>query len=177
EPGRVVVFSAETDDKMPPGVYRTGALEMAGQLRRPDFDPHDPALFIDYFTSLYKLVPEDRERIQHDREQRNYETVDKNFTMIENDTFPVVVRYGDAEKRARIIGDLRRSVGRPKAPVRMLMQRAQPYVVNCRRWYQQSYEGAGLIEEIVPGLWEWKGGYDEKLGLTDTRLEPAGLFV
>jgi len=177
EPGRVVVFSAETDDKMPPGVYRTGALEMEGQLRRPDFDPHDPALFIAYFTSLYGLVPEDREKIQHNRAERNYETVDERFTMIEDDTFPVVVRYGDAEKLDRVVDDLRRSIGRPKAPVRMLMQRAQPYVVNCRRRHQQSYEECGLIEEIVPGLWEWKGGYDKKLGLTDIRLEPSGLFV
>lgn len=176
ELGRMVVFSAETDDNMPPGVYRTGAKEMEGLLRLPNFDPNDPSLFTRYFSSLYEVVPEDKVGIQHERKQRNYERVDELFTMIEDDTFPVVVRYGDAEKRDRIIDDLRRSVGRPGAPIRTLMQKAQPYVVNCRQRQQGTYESNGSIEEIVPGLWEWKGGYDEKLGLTDIRLAPEGLL-
>jgi CRISPR-associated endonuclease/helicase Cas3 len=177
ELGRVVVFSAETDEKMPPGTYKRGAQETRSLLREPDFDPTDPETFVTYFTLLYGGESDDRPEIQKQRQERNYETVADLFEMIEDDTFPVVVRYGDAKVRNRIIDDLQRSLGRPGAPIRGLMQKVQPYVVNCRRRQQGVYESNGSIEEIVPGLWEWKGGYDEKLGLSDTRLEPEGLFI
>lgn len=177
EPGRVVVFSAETDDKMPPGTYRRGAQETCVLLHDPAFDPANPETFITYFTHLYGGEPDDRPAIQQQRRHRNYETVSDLFKMINDDTFQVFVRYGPGKTRERILSDLRRSLTYPGGSIRSLMQRAQPYVVNCRNRQRALYEANGSIVEIVPGLWEWKGGYDDKLGLTDVRLEPVGLFV
>ena len=47
------------------------------------------------------------------------------------------------------------------------------------------FEQAGLITELLPGLWEWKGDYDPKVGLADARssmsagqrIDPVSLFV
>lgn len=177
EPGRVVVFSAETDDKMPPGTYRRGAQETRVLLHDPAFDPANPETFITYFTRLYGGEPDDRPAIQQQRRHRNYETVSDLFKMIDDDTFQVFVRYGPGKTRERILNDLRRSLDYPGGSIRSLMQRTQPYVVNCRNRQRALYEANGSIVEIVPGLWEWKSGYDDKLGLTDVRLEPVGLFV
>lgn len=176
-PGRVIVFSAETDARMPPGTYRRGAQETIRLLRDAHFDLNDPATFLGYFSLLYGGESADRPEIQQQRLHRNYATVSERFQMIEDDTFQVLVPFGARDARDKIIHDLHRSLKQRGKSIRSLMQRAQPFIVNCRNRQQRMYEQEGMIIEIVPGLWEWKGGYDQKLGLTDTRLEPEGLFV
>lgn len=175
--GRVIVFSAETDRNMPGGTYRHGAREMELMLRLPDFDPHDPDVFIAYFTNLYGAEDPDSKQIQREREQRNYETVAELFELIEKDTFGVLVRYGDPDAFDDLVADLRASVYRPKGTVRGLMRRSQPYMVNCRSRQQKAYEENGSITELAPGIWLWKGVYDAKLGLSDARLDPGSLLV
>jgi len=175
--GQVIVFSAETDRNMPGGSYRQGAQQMEQLVRQPGFDANDPSIFTTYFSQLYGLQPEDGKEIQRHRSSRNYETVASEFRMIEDDTFTVLVNYPDDGQRDAVLRDLRRSVHRPAGPIRELYQRAQPYLVNCRVRDQQKYAGEGLIEEIVPGLWEWRGDYDLSTGLSAARVAPDQLYV
>ncbi|MGI8484455.1 MAG: hypothetical protein ACR2OU_09330, partial [Thermomicrobiales bacterium] len=132
---------------------------------------------LDSFSLLGGGELADRPETQQRRLHRNYATVSERFQMIEDDTFQVLVPFGASDARDKIIHDLHRSLRQRGKSIRSLMQRAQPFIVNCRNRQQRMYEQEGMIIEIVPGLWEWKGGYDQKLGLTDTRLEPEGLFV
>lgn len=177
--GRVIVFSAETDKNMPGGTYAHGAKEMLLMRRLPDFDPNDPDLFLRYFANLYGAEGADREKIQPERVQRNYEAVAEKFRMIDEDTFSVLVRYGNADAFDDLVADLQASVYRTrngKAP-RELLRRAQPYVVSCRSREQRRYQENGLIEEAVPGLWLWRGDYSRELGLGDARFDPGRLLV
>jgi len=179
ERGRVIVFSAETDRNMPGGTYRHGAREMLLMRRLPDFDPNDPEIFIRYFANLYGAEGADRERIQPERMERNYATVAEKFRMIDEDTFGVIVRYGDPDELDDSIAELRASVYRTKtgkAP-RELLRQVQPFMVNCRTREQARYEQNGSIEEVAPGIWLWHGEYDPNRGLDDSRLAPDWLMV
>ncbi|MGB3330924.1 MAG: CRISPR-associated helicase Cas3' [Thermomicrobiales bacterium] len=175
--GRVIVFSAKTDSNMPPGTYKLGATLLLGLLRKDDFDPHNPGIFLDYFSRLYGLANSDERKIQRERAERNYATVADLFRLIEEDTFGVLVRHGDPDDLDALMAELRSSVYRPRGTLRDLMRRAQPFMVNCRSREQARYERDGLIEEVTTGIWLWKGVYDRKLGLRDVRLDPDGLFV
>ncbi|MGC4105326.1 MAG: CRISPR-associated helicase Cas3' [Thermomicrobiales bacterium] len=175
--GQMIVFSSETDKNMPSGTFAHGAQEMLLLRREADFDPNDPSLFLTYFARLYGAEDGDREGIQPERAQKNYATVAERFRMIDEDTFGVLVRYGDPDAFEELLADMRSSVYRPKGMLRDLMRQAQPFMVNCRSREQVRHEETGSIEEIAPGVWLWKGLYDSKLGLRDTRLDPTSLLV
>ncbi|MGC4192857.1 MAG: CRISPR-associated helicase Cas3' [Thermomicrobiales bacterium] len=176
--GQAIVFATE-EGHMPHGTFAHGAKEMLVLRRQSDFDPNDPALFQQYFMNLYGAEDGDRESIQPERAERNYATVAEKFRLIDDDTFGVLVKYGDPDDFEDMVAALSASVYRTttgKAP-RDLLRRAQPYMVNCRSREQGRYEDTGSIEEIAPGIWRWKGAYNPKLGLQDTRLDPEGLGV
>ncbi len=84
--------------------------------------------------------------------------------MIDDDTEPVVVRYGTAEEQKSVrdaINKLRTQQGSP----RDLIRRLQPYVVALRKKTElQQAQRAGLLVEVIPGLWEWQGNYDTTNG-------------
>lgn len=184
EPGRVVVFRTE-DNAMPPGVYRQGADETLEMLRQGGLDMHDPAIFHDYFAGLYGLVRSDRRNIQDQRRRFNYETVNDEFRMIDDDTFPVLVPY-PANVKDKVQTDrwnkaraalMQYQPGRGPS-LRKLMRDVQPWIVMCRNWDRARYEEQGTVVELVLGiLWEWRGGYDAQLGITDQRLAPENLML
>lgn len=182
--GRVVVFSAETDSKMPRGTYRRGADEAKAMLRQGDLDVDDPETFRRYFSLLYGGESDDRPKIQQQRARRNFVTVNDAFHMIDENTFSIYVRYqkqghgldNSGTPHDRLLEELRRSETRSGRPIRKLLLRAQPFIVSCRNDRLAEYEANGLIVQIVPGLWEWKGSYNDDLGLNDSRLDPAALL-
>lgn len=181
--GRMIVFSAETDHRMPSGSYSRGAQETRNLLRRGTLDLLDPDTFIHYFSLLYSGELPDARGIQPLRDERRYETVNDLFRMIDDHTIPVFVHYHrdepeiDRSKSHTILDALRRRDGRDRSSVRQRFRDAQPYIVNCSGWLKDTYEERGTIVEVVPGLWEWKDTYDAKRGIVDRRLEPDGLFV
>ncbi len=184
EPGRVVVFRTE-EDAMPPGVHRQGADETLEMLRRGGLDMHKPAIFHDYFARLYGLVRSDRRNIQDQRRRFNYETVNDEFRMIDDDTFPVLVPYPDKVRDEDAITQwnaarkalVQYQPGRGPS-LRRLMRDIQPWIVMCRNWHRERYEEQGTIIDLVPGiLWEWHDDYHDKLGITDQRLSPESLML
>ena len=62
-------------------------------------------------------------------------------------------------------------------PPRYLMRRLQPYLVSVRSREAARYRQRGLLGDVVPGTSEWRGDYDEVLGLTGDGLNPDSLVV
>jgi CRISPR-associated endonuclease/helicase Cas3 len=182
EKGDVVVFSLE-DDAMPGGAYQHGAGITRGMLREGLVNVNDPATFDTYFRRLYADRDADTREIQHYRAGRAYEEVASRFRMIDDDTFPVVVRYTSPATEA--LNHLMDASRWPGTSLRDAFRAIQPYVVSCRSYERGRFEEAGVIEEIRSGLWIWSGEYDDKLGLADsraltpaeTRINPVALFI
>lgn len=172
--GRVVVFSLG-EDSMPGGAYRHGAGVTRGMLKEESIDFTDPALFDTYFRRLYADQDADRCGIQGLRASRDYELVADHFRMIDDDTFPVFIEYNQAARRA--CEDLVNAYRRPKFAMRDAFRAIQPYVVACRGYQRRRFEAAGLVEEILPGLWKWRGQYSGKLGLASERIDPTAFFL
>lgn len=180
--GRVIVFSTG-DDAMPGGAYRHGAGVTRGMLCEGIIDFNDPLTFDRFFRRLYADQAADVLDIQSYRAKREYEVVADLFRMIDDDTFPVFVPFNTDALEAR--NALIAASQRPGRAVRDAFRMIQPFLVSCRSYERTRFEKAGLIVELRPGLWEWTGAYDEKLGLTtapsltpvDHRIEPMSLFV
>ena len=184
EKGRVVVFSPE-DDRMPGGAYRIGS-DVTQTMRAEGLvDFANPQTFDSYFRILFAESGADERNIQHYRAERYYEEVANLFRMIDDDTFPLVVPYGDTARDA--LGRLRDAAARPGRRLKGAFRDIQPFVVTCRTYESARFEAAGLIEQILPGLWEWTDArsYDARLGLivpdrgspAGRRIDPLDLFV
>lgn len=182
--GRVVVFDAE-EGGMPRGIYRQGADEARIMLQEPGRDLHDPNTFIDYFSRLYGLTDADRKGIQKMRANRNFASVANEFRIIEDDTIPVLVRYPqEVDDAGQIVAwnDVYDSIALHQrgvnVPLRKLMRDAQPWLVSCRYHEKERLLDQGMIVELASDIvWEWRGGYDPNLGITDQRLDPEILYI
>lgn len=184
--GRVIVFEP-AEGGMPSGAYRTGADETRIMMNEGAVDLNDPSTFARYFRRLYGSLPADRDGIQASRARHNYETVSEQFKLIDDDSISVLVRYhgagvaGEAH-HAEIVADLISEIeqaalqGR-SSRLRALLIRAQPYLVNVRRTALGRYASQGLATELTDGLWRWDGGYDERRGLVDNRIDVDALFI
>ncbi|MEA5419873.1 CRISPR-associated helicase Cas3' [Spirulina sp. CCNP1310] len=154
--GQVILFEP-LEGGSPRGLYQT-AYEVAKKYLSPEEieQLHRPDIFVRYFQELYQqadLSP--GQEIQKERKKLNYPEVAK-FSLIEDETIPVVVNYGESGKILQKV----RAQGRVG---RELYSRLQSYVVNLFPWqFNQSEESR---QEVVPGLWEWRGGYDQLVGI------------
>jgi len=77
----------------------------------------------------------------------------------------------------RIINGLKRASFSGGATPRSLLRAAQPFIVAVRRTEMPRQIEAGLAIELLDGLYEWKGGYHDKLGLSDQRIDPTNLYL
>lgn len=171
EAGEVVIFEP-ADGHLPPRAYLAGtdtARTMLAPAEPPDL--HSPALYEEYFRRLYQSVPLDEQGILRDREDLKFETVARNFRVIDDDTTPVVVPWGEAEQLLDTIE--RRREGLTRDDLRAL----QPYFVSLRSWEFQEAVEAGQCLEVLPGVWRWEGGYDPDLGLLlDAQNKPTLIY-
>jgi len=179
EKGRVVVFEPEKGG-CPPGAYKTGTVAASMMLKdaAPD-DLHDPAFYYKYFNTLHSAVDMDPDGIQEMRKRLNFPEVAKSFKLIGDDSVPVIVMYKHEERMCdvnrsqdvdKLLSELR--FGNPRYIIRKL----QPYMVGVYRSKLQGYRKDGLVEEVMPDLYLWRGGYDKVKGIVDTALEPEGLM-
>jgi len=152
--GRVVIFEP-VEGGMPKDEYATAVATTKRFLQQPGLDLHDPAIFEMYFQNLYQGVSSDKHDIQGLREKSNYPEVAARFRLIEDNTTPVVIQYD--EQVHGLLSQIRRR-GLFSSDRRQL----QPYIVNLR---QREFEQAEEREEVAPGLWVWRGGYDPIRGI------------
>ena len=184
--GRVVVF--DPADGGMPGSYRTQVGTTRRHFGPGKPDPDDLAALARYYRDLYRSVGVESRTgrgvtIQRHREALDFLAVadgpereaagsrDRSlaFRMIDDDSVPVVVAYGDAGQRqlvAEAIARLRDADAADRRWLRVL----QPYTVPVRQATAARPAVAALLRPVAGDLSEWAGGYDDA-GLV---LEPSG---
>jgi CRISPR-associated endonuclease/helicase Cas3 len=175
EGGRVIVFRP-AEGGMPLGVYRT-ATGVTAALEPNNAKPDRPEVLRRYFQQFFSVIDTDRKNIQSRRAEFDYPEVARRFQLVDDDTEAVAVtKYGTPEERAQVRRWLEGLRG-GGADARWRMQRLQPYLVSVRCREAERYRRQGLIDEIVPGIGEWQGGYDRVRGLAADRLDLETLVV
>jgi len=173
--GRMVIFEPESG-RLPTGAYRTGTALAAMQLPTPGFDFDDPRAYKRYFQLLYQSLDLDTKNIQELRSNFSYAEVSSRFRMIEDDTFPAIVRPPGEHHKAKVdqlIAELRiQEIGS-----RWIFRALQPYIVNFRARLIKAYSNDGLLREVTPNLWEWLGSYDSVRGIDTGKRDPTELVV
>ena len=163
---------------MPPGSYRiatdiTRAMSRAGSL-----DLDDPETAAEYFRQLFQVSDTDAKKVQPARERMDYPEVARCFRMIDDDTVgAVITNYGPAADRQRVrelIHSLR--AGSPES--RALLRSLQPWLVQIFRNQAAALARAGLLAEIMPGLYQWMGDYHPVTGIGGIKsVDPDQLIV
>ena len=167
--GRVVVFTSP-DDALPQGVYRSGRDIVRNMRNLPGFDLDDPATVRRYFEWLSDAaVDPDEEKIQSLRKNLDFPSVADKFRMIKDDAYDVIVDYPESSARETeaLVEKLRTREG----PAREALRRLQPYTVSLHDGEAERLRRKGLIEEIMPRVGRWHGGYDRVRGLTEADPE------
>ncbi|MBM4288720.1 MAG: CRISPR-associated helicase Cas3' [Deltaproteobacteria bacterium] len=170
EKGKVLIIEL-ADGKAPGGPYQEGLAKAQTLLHQNPVEAlHKPEFYQDYFQRLFHDLNLDKENIQAFRKDLNYPKVAEKYKLIPKLTSPVVVPYQEA-------GNL---LEEWKAyPSRETWRRLQPYLVNLYDWEVQKFKKDGnyWIEEIMPGIFQWKGGYDKRLGLVGAYHDPCDLVI
>ena len=168
-PGVVTVFRP-ADFKLPPGDYRVRT-ELAGTYLREHSDLHAPGTFTPYFRELFLHVQTDqpvtldsghRATIAQLQDDMEFETVARQFQMIEDNTVPVIVRQYAPDT----INDLLQQIlnAREVWQARSAWRRLQPYTVQVLRRDIQTFR-LHIVSELVqkadrfgtepPEVYEW----------------------
>ena len=176
--GRVVVFQPENGAASPFGSYRLATDTTRGMLNAGSLDLDDPETVSEFFRRLYQFVDSDVEGIQALRRHFDYPEVAARFRMIEDDAVVAVVTgYGTTAERSRIAEAINRLRGGAAAN-RFIMRGLQPWTVQIYRNQAAPMIRSGLLAEVIPGLYEWRGDYDPITGIGGiTTLEPDRLIV
>lgn len=165
--GQVIIFNPESGG-MPRGAYRVGT-EQASAMLASAADLHSPTVFNEYFKRLYQAVDLDRHHIQDMRGRLRFRDIAEKFSLIGDDTFSVVIRYGSE------VDDLVRSIPYVDNP-RSILRRLQPYIVSLYNHRKVDLLREGLITEITENLYMWEGVYDCLRGVVTTARDPEGLM-
>ncbi len=173
--GQVVVFIPE-EGNIPPGAYRTGTDVAAKLTRSGTVDLHDPAVYHQYFEDYYRHLDLDLKKVQPMRKLLDYPEVAARFQMIDDATVPVIVPYAYAQAE---IADLTVKLRQHPEQARKLLRRLQPFMVSLRQHEIIQAQKRGMADELaeVPGIYEWRGKYDDKRGIVlDGGIDPGLLF-
>lgn len=165
--GRVIIFETQ-EGGSPQGPYRV-AMEVARAMlaRMQAEDLHRPDLFRDYFQQLFASVDLDQRKIQSDREALDYPRVAEKYRLIDQDTVPVVVPYEDSMLYLR---------SWEEEPSRKNLRRLQPYIIQLYQWEVQKKEQEGWLRWVSGNLYQWLGGYDVLVGMTEEFYDPYDLM-
>lgn len=181
--GQVHVF-APADNGLPGGgLYKT-ATAFAGTILA-DITPEElatnPGLFARYFGMIHSLPHPDGAAIQQHRSDLLFRTVGREARVIEDDTRPVIVEYGEAKYLIHEIRNRQRALNEPrfdKADLRRL-QRFMVSVGNRRPSFDY-YTLTPHLEPLLPGLdlhIERSGHYHSELGLLISQQRPLEDFI
>ncbi|CAN5788364.1 CRISPR-associated helicase/endonuclease Cas3 [soil metagenome] len=178
--GEVVVFETE-ESREPQGFYAMGTKKTRFLLREHAEALFDgPELCRAYFASLYNDAGAklDANEVQAHRRSLDFPEVDRRYKLIEDDTLPVVVEYGDSQIYLEAY---------MKRPNRHTWQALQAYTVSLYRHDAERLERSGLLKRMIRRgeeleLFEWNGaqgaGYDSKLKGFDAPVrDPSDLLV
>lgn len=167
--GRAIVFRPE-DGGMPPGAYRTAA--DLTEILVPDLQPgemYSPELFQKYFARLYDYQNLDEKDILQKRADLDFPETAARFHLINSDTHPVIVPW---EEGTALADEMRHKEYMSRRDFR----RIQNYSVMLWSYRLEQALGEGLCAQVRPGLYEWLGQYDERLGVVMDPYDPEDLI-
>lgn len=162
---------------MPRGAYETGTTLTLNMLHAGTLNFHEPETYRRYFADLYGRVDLDFKKIQNQRKDMAYRSVARDFELIDDDAVSIIVPYWTMMPDGEFLKDLLNRVRERQGNPREMWRALQPLMISVRRRALRSYERNAMVWEIVPGLFEWKGGYDRLRGLVETKLNPAELVI
>lgn len=177
--GRVVVFHAETAP--PDGHLKRCAEITANMLSELDgqLDIRDPAAFEGFFKRLYlSCKPDVKDLVRHERDL-NFETLGREFHLIDDSQqVPIVVLYDDESRsRLRTVQGIARSQAGEEVAARVAFRALQPYSVAV--WPKGIAVLESALEPLFPGGTAkmldphlYPATYDEVFGLV-TDDEPS----
>ena len=168
--GQVIVFEPE-ERHVPTGNYATATAEAQKILSAGQCDLNSPEVFALYFNRLWQDCNTDSKKIMELRESFNYATVAERFRMIDEDTVPVVVLWGDRPR------ELLQRLQAKGCASRKEWRDLQPYTVAVFRRQISEYLKSGCIDEVFDGLYVWTGNYDEKVGIVEYFADPSDLIA
>ena len=181
--GQVHVFTP-TDNGLPSGrLYQTatgfGATILAG------ITPHElatnPALFSRYFGMIHSLPQPEGAAIQEHRQNLLFRTVGREAKVIEDDTKPVIVDYGEARFLIYEIQNRKRKPNEPRFD-KTDLRRLQRFMVNVGN-RRPAYDYDTLkphLDPLLPGLDLHilrSGHYHSDLGLLVNQQRPLEDFL
>ena len=147
-------------------------------------DLDDPDVVAEYFHRLYQDVDTDAKKVQERREALDYPEVAGRFKMIDDDTVSAIVtseqafEAGNAPgERQKILDAIAATRGGSK-DVRQLLRQVQPWTVSLYQRRASENQRAGLLGEIMPGLYEWRGVYNLITGIGGvSEIDPDRLII
>ena len=158
QPGQVILF-LPANGRVPKGSYLVGTDITKRLLQQNSVDLHDPALYQQYFREYYGNPYLDHHGIQEARKSFDYPLVAETFRMIEDDSTPVIVKYPSTwSEGEHPVDALLHNIS--STPKREYLRALQPYTVNLLNHEFEKAKQKGLVYEVIPGIWEWRGKYD-----------------
>lgn len=177
--GRVIVFEPLQGDLPASTAYKASTAITNVLVKTGKGDLNDLSVLKVHSKNLLQTLNTDEKDIKGLRKAFNYPDVAKNFHLIEDNTQSVVVLYGKESQKQEIEGIIKElRHGTPRA--RRLIRRLQPFVVAVHNHLIGKYQKMGLIyrEEVVKGLYQWIGDYDDTFGIqTEGDFEPSHLVI
>lgn len=178
EKGRVVIFDLE-GGQMPTGAYKA-AFDTARAFvpaRLAELDA--PGLHREYYADLFRGTRTDRlipgpdgrktETVQGARARRDFQTVNHEARLIEEDTVSVVARDRDPEAVDRLLEDW--------MPARRRFRELGKYSVSLQRREANEHVRERRVYEHPCGALVWREAYDPKVGLgAKVEFDPADLI-
>ncbi|MGI8810730.1 MAG: CRISPR-associated endonuclease Cas3'' [Acidimicrobiales bacterium] len=164
--GQTIIFDL-IDAKPPLGAYYGAGTSQTKVILARGADIREPATIADWYELFLNdpAVDMDKRTVQRCRDKFRYESTASAFRMIDDDQMSVAVPWPDGHPDAAAVQNVlahmrgRQPVGSSEA--RLL----QPITVSIPRWHAAKAESKGLAERVTDHLLEWRGEYDDNLGL------------
>lgn len=177
--GRVLVFYAETE---PPDPHLKRCAKITESMLAEDdgkLDIRDPATFEGFFKRMYHLADTDVKKLVRHATDLNFETLGREFRLIDDSQqTPIVILYDDeARDRLRTIQNIAHSPVGEEVASRLAFRALQPYTVAV--WPKGLAVLGTALEPLFPGSTtllldplNYPSSYDAVFGLV-TDDEPS----
>ncbi|MFI7052262.1 CRISPR-associated helicase Cas3' [Streptosporangium canum] len=171
--GRVIVFDPADGSVRGTQLVYGAALSTSRAYIGPEGkDPDDLAALRTYYQARYAVKNVEGsgagKQIQDRRADLDFPVVAKQFKMIDEQSVPVLVRYGDDKERDGLRNRLRGS----EQVEAWVFRRLQPYLATLPTRLAQHAVTEGRAVELLGDLYEWLGPYHPHRGIEFTYPKP-----
>lgn len=147
--------------------YRTGIAKTIQAFGAGRACLDDPAAMRAYYEALYGALAPDGQpepvEINRARSRCLFRTVADRFQMIDDVSVSMLVAF-DATA-TELLGQVQTSVDAGGVPGVDLLRALQPYTVSLPARVATDVRYRDYLGEVSPGLWVWRGAYDELVGV------------